>query len=269
MRAAFNPSNLPAISQIDQAGTVLVCLSKEELGWFFPDERAALGAKNIRFADSDAMRVGGWQQLLEKVQPQIILTCWSTPPIPEAYGTAPGCKLDYVCHLAGSVRAVVPRALLERGLCVTNWNAIAAGAVAEHALLLILSALRRAPRWRATLLAPYNEQTNHRIAMRTKSLVQQSVGIHGFGRVARELVKLLSPFTTRICAYSEGVPEDFILQHGATPCHSIEELFSTSTVLVECEALTPRTAGSVNVPSRRLVRSQRLSSCPSTHSMIR
>jgi phosphoglycerate dehydrogenase-like enzyme len=36
-----------------------------------------------------------------------------------------------------------------------------------------------------------------------------------------------------------------MLENGVSPCGSLEELFSTSTVLFECEALTSKTANSV------------------------
>ncbi len=44
-------------------------------------------------------------------------------------------------------RSLVPRSLIERGLKVTNWGCSVSRTVAECALLLTLSALRRSSYW--------------------------------------------------------------------------------------------------------------------------
>jgi len=186
-----------------------------------------------------------WRETLREVQPTVLVTCWRALPLPEDYVVDPALRLRYVCHLVGSVKPLVPRRLLERGIPVTNWGGIASVAVAEHALLLVLSALRRNPRWREGLRVPFCDQPQYRIALNTQSLSGRAVGIHGFGMIARHLVKLLQPFDVQVSAYSAGVRESFMREHGVTPCASLEDLFSSHSVIVECEALTPRTERSV------------------------
>ncbi len=142
------------------------------------------------------------------------------------------------------MRRLVPRSFLERGGIVSNWGGIAAPAVAEHALLLALMALRNQRAWSQIIHHPdITRPPAHRLGTRT--LHGRAIGIHGFGQVARELVKLLQPFGVSIRAYTNGLPPDAIQSHGITPADSLAGLFSQSEILFECEALTPSTAGSV------------------------
>ncbi|MDP0495819.1 MAG: hydroxyacid dehydrogenase [Verrucomicrobiota bacterium JB024] len=225
---------------------VLFCLSDEEMGWFFPAfTRMSLGAQIHRFDTSGEPSEAQWRKALDSVRPHILVTCWSTHMLPEAYVRQPDLELGYVCHIPGSVRGVIPRSLLERGVLVSNWGSMAATGVAEHALLLILNALRRQPRWLGCLRAPYEEQTDFRIGMQTRTLVGQRVGLHGFGKVARHLVRFLEPFKVRLSAYSEGVPAAFMREHGVEPARSLEELFAENAIVVECEGLTAQTENSV------------------------
>ncbi len=238
-------NNKPAFEQISH-DTVLFCLSKTERHLFFPDNGIGnLPGKCLHF-DTTKCSINEWREALFSTQPTVLVSCWSTPMLPSDYVEDPSLKLKYVCHLVGSVRTVVPRSLLLRGVSVTNWGRIASVSVAEHALLLILSALRRMPRWRGGLLAPLDQQANCRIAMGTRSLSGQRVGLHGFGGVAQHLTKLLRPFDVTISAYSAGVPSSLMAEQGVHPCESLEELFSMNAILVECEALTPRTKDTVN-----------------------
>ena len=198
---------------------------------------------DIVWLDATSLSETSWPERLAHHAPEILLTAWTTPPLPAAWLRAPECPLRYVCHLPGSVRRLVPRFFLERGGIVTNWGTLAAAAVAEHALLLGLAALRNLPAWRPYLLqAPAQRSTD---ALATRSLFRRRVGLHGFGAIARELVPLLAPFHPVIAAYSPGVPPAEMTARGVQPCASLHELFARSDVLFGCEALTPATEGCV------------------------
>jgi phosphoglycerate dehydrogenase-like enzyme len=185
-----------------------------------------------------------WPEFLKKTRPEIIVTGWSTPPLPTAWLEAPDCSLRYVCHVPGSVRKVVPRSFIEKGGLVTNWGSLAGQFVAEHALLLALACLRNLSAWRPFIAQPVKEREIESIG--TRSLFGRHVGLHGFGNVARALVPLLRPFGVTIHAFSAGVPDAIIRAEGAEPCASLEDLFRHSEVLFECEALTAATEGSVS-----------------------
>lgn len=182
-----------------------------------------------------------WHEL----NPQILLTGWSTVPPPSEWLDSPQCALRYVCHLTGSIRRLLPREFIERGGLVSNWGDIPSFSVAEHGLLLALAALRNIGAWLSG--SPHPRDTIERVErLQTRSLAGLTVGIHGFGRVARSLVALLRPFGVEIHVYSQGVPCSVYSDAGVVGCNSLEELFSRSQVLFECEALTPATVGSVS-----------------------
>jgi len=187
---------------------------------------------------------GAWSEFLGRTRPEILLTGWATPPLPAAWLESPDCPLRYVCHVAGSVRKVVPRSFLEKGGLVTNWGDFAGKFVAEHALLLALASLRNLTAWRPFLAQPAGEREPESLG--TRSLHGRRVGLHGFGHIARALMPLLRPFGVSVHAFSAGVPDAFVRAEGAEPCATLEELFRQSQVLFECEALTPATAGSVS-----------------------
>lgn len=205
------------------------------LGWLTAADRARffpgndpLADRNVDVAAVDAV------ELLQKANPEVVVTSWQTPPLPGAWLDAESCRLRYVCHLGGTVRRIVPRSFLERGGLVTNWGGAVAGSVAEHALLLALAALRDLPAWS-------RGKADREKGPRTRTLRGKRVGIHGLGGVAQALVRLLQPFGVEVAAFSAGVPAAVFAAHGVREAGSLEELLAASEVFFECEALTPAT----------------------------
>lgn len=243
MPSPQNPASAPPAA--DSRTRILVAVSAEERHLFvdpIAPELARLPAA-VSTLDTAGLTETAWQHRLASHDPHVLLTAWSTPRLPLAWLRAPECSLRYICHLTGSVRGLVPRAFLETGGTVTNWGTLAAAAVAEHALLLGLAALRNLPAWRPYLLRPPLQRSVDDLA--TRSLFRRRVGLHGFGAIARELVPLLAPFQTAVAAYSPGVPAGEMTARGVRPCASLPELFAHSEVLFGCEALTPATEGCV------------------------
>ena len=187
------------------------------------------------------MAAAEWRRHLVEIGPEILVTAWDTPHFPEDLAAQPDLPLRYVCHLTGGVR-LLPRQLLERGVLVSNWGDAASHDVAEHAMLLTLAALRNLSLW-----GPFVPRlpADRCLELRTRSLRRKRVGLHGFGLIARRLVWMLKAFGPEICAYSGGVPRELYEQHGVQAAASLEDLFARSEVLIECEALTPATRGSV------------------------
>ncbi len=218
---------------------VAVALTAREWSLFFDDTIPPPGA----FIDEASLTPPDWESSLDHLQPQVLITGWSTPPIPEPWLLSPHCPLRYVCHTTGSVRGLVPRSFVARGGIVTNWGDSVSPQVAEHGLLLALAALRHVDRWPAFIA---RDPAGRRLEeIETRTLFGRRVGLHGFGAVARALLPLLAPFSVSLSAYSAGVPPDLMRGAGVRPCASLEELFSDSEVLFECEALTPATERSI------------------------
>jgi phosphoglycerate dehydrogenase-like enzyme len=133
--------------------------------------------------------------------------------------------------------------MIERGVLVTNWGSTISYTIAEHAMLLVLAALRKVKAWPDYMRG---ERVDAKRALNVQSLRNRRVGLHGFGAIARELIPMLKGFRENVQAYSAGVPEDFIREHGVEPLGSLQELFSRSDILIECEALREDTRACVD-----------------------
>ena len=221
---------------------MLYAFSDLEYGLFFRlDDAAPARAGCHRYRPEQ----GDWRALLERLRPEVIVSGWTTPPLPTDWLEREDCPLRYVCHLTGSVRGLIPRSFLERGGLVTNWGGVAASGVAEHALLLALMALRNQRGW-SGIIQTADETSPPTYDLQTRTLYGQRVGIHGYGRVARELIKLLQPFNVEMRVYTAGLELEVIERDGLYACATLEELFSQSHVLFECEALNRENAGSAS-----------------------
>lgn len=241
------PRPLPRPLVAQTPPTLVIALPERERRLFLgpAESEGLLPALGHATASDDAdLTPDGWLDFLQRTRPEILLSGWSTPTLPETWLESRDCPLRYVCHIPGSVRKVVPRSFIERGGLVTNWGGFAGPFVAEHALLLALAALRNLPAWRTFIAQPPGGRDP--ASLGTRSLHGRRVGVHGFGNIGRALLPFLRPFGVSVHVFSAGVPEAFIRLEGAEPCASLEELFRRSDVLFECEALTTATAGSVN-----------------------
>jgi Phosphoglycerate dehydrogenase and related dehydrogenases len=247
MRAELSSSQ-EAVKKEPAPPPAVIALNEAEFARFFPGEaRARLEAMlpGLRAWPSE---LGGeaWAEWLRAEKIEIVVSGWVTPRLPEEPGA-----LRAVCHVAGSVRGLVPRSLLERGVVVSNWGDLPGRTVAEAALHLVLCALRRTPHY--VKLVANDSRAWSALPHGTRTLFGRRVGIHGFGSVARALVPLLRPFGVEIAAYSEGVSAEDYAAFGVRHADSLDVLFSNSEILIEAEGLTPATAGSVDERRLRLL----------------
>jgi phosphoglycerate dehydrogenase-like enzyme len=179
---------------------------------------------------------GDFLKFMQGFRPDILLACWETPQLSPDWAVGKR-GLTYVCYLAGSVKKLVPRELMERGLRVSNWGGSISRTVSECTLLLILGALRRAAYWS---VAMHREGLwKDRRTTVTQSLFGKTVGLHGFGLIAQELVPLLKPFGCQVNAYSPRVPDEVFERLGVGRCRSLDEVFSGHEVVVELAPYTP------------------------------
>jgi phosphoglycerate dehydrogenase-like enzyme len=219
---------------------VLLALSDDEIDDFLaePVRREMLAlCPNHRRVDTAGLTPEQYADELTAYRPEIVVSAWSTPALLESRLPEILEFLRYDCHLTGTIRRFIPKAYLEAGLLVSNWGSSISDSVAECALLLILSALRRATAWALGMhlegmWKPGNYFENY-------SLFGRRVGIHGFGAIARELVHLLRPFAVPISTYSPSVPDEILTEYGVDRAVHLRDLFDWSQVLVELAPLKP------------------------------
>nr|MBA2479685.1 hypothetical protein [Planctomycetota bacterium] len=228
---------------------VLACMAPEEFAWFL-DPAMAQWDPTIEMVRCDAtIGVDGLVAKLQETGAPVLLTAWSTPKVPvDVRKRAP--ELRYLCHACGTVRHIVPREAIVDGLLVSNWGSVISRTVAEHTLVHILCCLR--------LIAAHQDAIHVRRAWErtseaSRSLFERRVGMHGFGNVARELVKLLAPFGCSISAYGPFDPDEAFTSRGVKRCASVEELYAGNEIIACVAPLTPETRGTVTEQLLRLI----------------
>jgi phosphoglycerate dehydrogenase-like enzyme len=222
-----------------QSPRAIIALSDAEIADFLPGllwtqlEALLPGYQRIRLP---LAKPEDWVACWKETPAEILVSAWQTPSLNSSLRLEDISSLRYVCHLAGTIRKLVPRDFISRGLVVTNWGSSISSNVAECTLMLILMALRRASYW---AVAMHRDGAWKKPDTFTQSLLGRQIGIHGFGSIARALVPMLRPFTTNIQVYSPHVPQELFAELGVTRVSSLESLFSSCDVVVELAAAIP------------------------------
>lgn len=232
--------------------SLFAVLTPTEVREFLPEpmlgELRAL-APEFRLLDPTGMSEAAFARELAATNPEILVGCWKTPPLPAALPP----RLRYVCYVSGSIKRLVSRAHLERGLLATNWGGSISRTVAEHALFHILACLRSASHWAIAMHQPGVAAWKNGITD-ARSLFRRSVGIHGFGPVARELVGLLKPWSCPVTAFAPDLTAELAHAYGIERAATLDALFAENEIIVELAPLIPATTGIVNERILRLIR---------------
>lgn len=146
-----------------------------------------------------------------------------TGPVTDAHlAAAP--KLKVIARYGVGYEAVDLAAAAARGIPVTNTPGANADAVADHAVGLMLAALRTIPD------GDRRVRDGDWSVRRGRELGAATVGIVGFGRIGQGVAKRLSGFGPRILASDPYVPEDAVRDTGAEPI-DLDELFRIADVI--------------------------------------
>jgi phosphoglycerate dehydrogenase-like enzyme len=237
---------------MSRVSSLLAVLTPTEVREFLPEPLLAHVrglAPEFRLIDPTGVTTEEFAGELAAINPEVILGCWKTPALPE---TLPA-RLRYVCYITGSVKRLISRSHLERGLLVTNWGGSISRTVAEAALFHILACLRNASHWALSMHQPGVPTWKNGLTD-ARSLFCRSVGIHGFGPVARELVGLLKPWNCPVTALAPDLNAELAHAYGVERAASLEALFGENEIIVELAPLIPATTGVVTERLLRLIR---------------
>lgn len=231
--------------------SLLALLTPFEQEQFFPgDLWAQVRTLSPDFAllDPTTLSADALNAEITRRNPEVLLVCWQTQKLP----TPLPARLRYVCNVTGSVRRLVTRQHLEQGLLVSNWANIISRIVAECALFHTLACLRLERHWQLTL---HHEQGWRDGWEGVRSLFERRVGVHGYGSVAREFLKLIAPFDCAVSVFAPDFDAQAAAATGAKSAASLEALFADNDVIVELAPLIDATRGSVTEKHFRLIRS--------------
>lgn len=232
--------------------SILAVLTPAEMREFLPEpllgQLRAL-VPEFRLIDPTGIDEARFARELAGIDPDILLGCWKTPALPDPLPP----RLRYICYITGSVKRLISRTHLERGLLVTNWGGSISRTVAEAALFHILACLRNASHWAIAMHQPGVAAWKNGLSD-SRSLFCRSVGIHGFGPVARELVGLLKPWNCSVMALAPDLNAELAHAYGIDRAASLDALFSENEIIVELAPLIPATTGLITERVLRLIR---------------
>lgn len=135
------------------------------------------------------------------------------------------------------------------GIPVCNVPDYCVEEVSDHTIALMLAVVRR--------LQSYHNQvkSGHWDALDTKSIKRMkdmTIGLLGFGRIAREVARKIKPFGARIIACDQYVPKQIFEEYGVDSV-SLEELMMQSNLLSLHVPLLPETENLINAERLKLM----------------
>jgi len=165
-----------------------------------------------------------------------LMTTWHSPFLrPEMFSTTPRVKL--IAHCGGEVKSRVADELFEY-ITVTNAADPMAAGVAEMALTLMLTLVRRVPEYAAEMRAGVI-RTNEYVS-KGETVRGRKVGIVGFGRIGKALAKLIEPLGVELLIADPYSADEIVAEHGGRLVE-LDELVQSCSVVILAAGLTPDT----------------------------
>jgi len=175
----------------------------------------------------------------------VLMTTWHSPFLTaEMLGTDPRVKL--IAHCGGEVKSRIAETIFDY-VTVTNAADPMARGVAEMALALALTMVRRIPEYSAEMrtgVIRTNEQVSE-----GETLFGRKIGVIGFGRIGQAFAKLLKPFNLELVV-SDPYAQPQSVADNDLRLVELDELVRSCSVVVLAAALTPETRNMFD--SRRL-----------------
>jgi phosphoglycerate dehydrogenase-like enzyme len=227
---------------------VLVLASDVLFSHFFPESgcarlsEVAEWSRNAEREDSATLR--------EKIaQADILITTWHSPFLHrEILGSTPRVRL--IAHCGGEVKSRIEEEIFD-DITVTNAAEPMAMPVAEMALALMLTLVRRLPDYAAEMRAGVVRTNEH--ASSGETVHGRKLGLIGFGRIGRAFARLIEPLGAEILVTDPGCPVDMVVAHKGRMV-KLDELLRSCSLVVLAAGLTTE--------SRNLLNERRLALMP-------
>jgi phosphoglycerate dehydrogenase-like enzyme len=165
-------------------------------------------------------------ELRDKLKDIDVCICgWGTPRFDE-YVLESAMNLKLIAHTAGSVANLVSDYLYERGIKMMSANSVFAESVAEGCIAYIMSSLRDLPYYNGEMQQGRWKNTDSL----NESILDQTIGLVGFGMIARYLVEMLKPFRANIKVYSNHLKDEVCEKYNMKRA-SLEEIMTTCKII--------------------------------------
>jgi len=228
--------NYPSVESVRPARLrVLVLASDVLFSHFFP-ESARARLSEVAEWSQHAGRDDSTQLRAELAQADVLMTTWHSPFLRmDMLGTRPRVRL--IAHCGGEVKSRMEEGIFDH-ITVTNAAEPMAGPVAEMALALMLTLVRRLPDYTAEMRAGV-VRTNEYVSC-GETVRGRRVGLIGFGRIGRASAKLVEPLGVELLVTDPCCASETVAAHKGKLL-GLDELLSSCSVVVLAAGLTPET----------------------------
>ena len=144
-------------------------------------------------------------------------------------------KLRLICYTGGSVADFMREDTVRHGITVCSGNKFYANSVAEGTIGYILLAQRRLPK-----IINLTAEQGWAPQIYTDGIRFKTIGIIGFGMIAKYLAKMLQAFECRVKICSEWFTEEMQKEYRAEKC-TMDEIFKTCDIVTLHESLREET----------------------------
>ncbi len=175
-----------------------------------------------------------------------VLTGWGSPFINDAYG------LRLIAHTGGSVGDIVDEKTYGSGVRVISANSIYAESTAEGVLTYILSVLRNIPS--ETALMKEGHYWKEDGVLDSVGLIGKTVGIVGVGAVAKNLIRMMTPFRVKFLLYDDYEIDLKSLGPVEAVQTTLDRVISESDVVSVHAALNDKTRGMIGKNEFSMIR---------------
>jgi D-3-phosphoglycerate dehydrogenase len=163
-----------------------------------------------------------------------ILTCWK--PVRKCVIDAAK-KCQIIARYGIGLDNIDVEAATEKGIIVTNVPAYCVDEVSDHAIALLLACARKIPRYNEAVKSGTWDQN---IGPQMYRLRGKTLGIVGFGHIAKGIIPKAKAFGLTVQIYSPRTSPELIQSQGAEK-ESFKELLKTSDFITIHAPLTPET----------------------------
>ena len=214
---------------------VLVLASDVLFSHFF-SENARTRLSEVAEWSQYAGRDDSAQLRAELAQADVLMTTWHSPFLrTEMLSAQPRVRL--IAHCGGEVKSRMEEAVFDR-VTVTNAAEPMALPVAEMALALMLTMVRRLPDYAAEMRAGV-VRTNEYIS-RGESVRGRKIGLIGFGRIGKAFARLVEPLGVDLFVTDPYCATEMVAEHKGKVL-DLDELLSSCSVIILAAGLTPET----------------------------
>jgi phosphoglycerate dehydrogenase-like enzyme len=214
---------------------VLVLASDALFSHFFPDSARARLSEVAEWSQL-AGRDDSPELRAEIARANVLMTTWHSPFLRmEMFGTEPRVRL--IAHCGGEVKSRMDEAVFDQ-VTVTNAAEPMAAPVAEMALALMLTLVRRLPDYAAEMRAGV-VRTNEYVS-RGETVRGRKVGLIGFGRIGKAFARLVEPLGVELLVSDPYCSPETVAAYKGKLL-ALDELLSSCSVVVLAAGLTAET----------------------------